>query len=309
MSNSPDSTLVLLGLTGTGKTNFLVALDVILDDQSDPDGLVHSDLADDRSYLQPLKEQWLRGEVFLRTDRQQPPPPHQLLVQHPASGTSVGFYLPDLAGETFDAQFVTRSIPLDFCDRLQQAAGLLLFVHCDHNADHTLLEHLSFIDAKPEPVESESQTVKSASEWQLEDASQQVKLVDLLQFIAEICPRQQPLRIAVMISAWDLVVNAPQLGPRSAAEIPENPAEFLARHWPLLNQFLHSHTDTFRFRVFGVSARGGGDSKEEIVRLTTEFAYPKDRVILVDDTHRSSDITRPVRWLLGLLDSTTLSDE
>ena len=308
MSTAPGSTLVMLGLADTGKTNFLVALDVVLDYQADPDGLHHSEFAADRAYLQPLKEQWLRGEVFERTKRQQPPPPHQLLVRHPASGTSVGFYLPDLAGETFDAQFVTRCIPLDSCDRFQQAAGLLLFVHCDHNADHTLLEHPIFIDDNSIAAQPESPTVELAREWQLEAASQQAKLVDLLQFIAEICPRQQPLRVAVMISAWDLVENAPHLGPHSAAEMPKNPGEFLARRWPLLDQFLQSHTETFRFRVFGVSARGGSDTKEEIVRLTN-FAYPRDRVILVDSTHRSSDLTRPVRWLLGLLDSTMLSDD
>ncbi len=308
MNSSPDSTLVLLGLTGTGKTNFLVALDVVLDHQNDPDGLVHSDLAADRAYLQPLKEQWLRGEVFKRTNRQQPPPPHQLLVRHPASGTSVGFYLPDLAGETFDAQFVTRCIPLDSCNRLQQAAGLLLFVHCDHNADHALLEHPSFIDVNPVPGQPVSSKIEPTSEWRLEDASEQAKLVDLLQFIAETDPRQQPLRVAVMISAWDLVENAPQLGPRSASETPKNPELFLARRWPLLDQFLHSHTETFRFRVFGVSARGGGNTEQDIVRLTN-FVHPSDRVILVDGTHRSSDLTRPVRWLLGLLESTTFSDD
>lgn len=307
MSDSLDSTIVLLGLTGTGKTNFLVALDVILDRQRDPDGLVHSDLAADRAYLQPLKEQWLRGEVFKRTNRQ-PPPPHQLLVRHPTSGTSVGFYIPDLAGETFDAQFVTRCIPLDFCDRLQQATGVLLFVHCDHNADHAVLEHSKFIDANLMPAQSESSAVDPVSEWRLEDASQQTKLVDLLQFIAEIGPRQQPLRVAVMISAWDLVENAPQLGPHSAAEIPKNPGQFLTRRWPLLDQFLHNDTKTFRFRVFGVSARGGGDTPEEIARLTN-FVNPSDRVILVDGTHRSNDLSRSVRWLLGLLDSSTISND
>jgi hypothetical protein len=307
MSNSPDSTLILLGLTDTGKTNFLVALDVVLDRQSDPDSLVHSDLAADRTYLQPLKEQWLRGEVFKRTNRLQPPPPHQLLVRHPATGTSVGFYVPDLAGETFDAQFVTRSIPLDLCNRLQQATGLLLFVHCDHNADHDLLEHPIFMDASPISAEPVSSTIEPLSEWRLEDASQQAKLVDLLQFIAEIGPRQQPLRVAVMISAWDLVENAPQLRSHSA-ETPTNPRQFLTQRWPLLNQFLRSHAETFRFRVFGVSARGGGHTSEEIARLT-DFVYPSDRVILVDGTHRSNDITRPVRWLLGLLDSTKISDD
>jgi hypothetical protein len=308
MNDSPDSTIVLVGLTGTGKTNFLVALDVVLDRQADPDGLVHSDLAADRAYLQPLKEQWLRGEVFKHTSRLQPPPPHQLLVRHPKSGTAVGFYVPDLAGETFDAQFVTRNIPLDFCDRLQQATGVLLFVHCDHNADHAVLEHASFMDGNRVPAQPESSTAEFVSEWRLEDASQQTKLVDLLQFIAEIGPRHQPLSIAVMISAWDLVENAPQLGLRSAAEIPNNPLEFLTRRWPLLHQFLRSHTETFRFRVFGVSARGGGNSREEVARLT-DFVNPSDRVILVDDTHRSHDLTRPVRWLLGSLDSQPISDD
>ncbi len=127
MSGSPDPTFVMLGLSGTGKTNFLVALDVVLDDQTDPDGLIHSDLAADRAYLQPLKEQWLKGEQFLKTSRQERPPPHHLLVKHQASDARAGLYLPDLAGETFDSQFVTRSLPIDYCNRLEQAVGYCSF--------------------------------------------------------------------------------------------------------------------------------------------------------------------------------------
>lgn len=305
MSNLPDTTLLLVGLTGTGKTNFLVALDVVLDSQTDINGLVHSDLAADRAYLQPLKEQWLRGEVFKRTNRQHPPPPHQLLVWHPASSTTVGFSIPDLAGETFDAQFVTRSIPKDTWEQLERAAGLLLFLHCDHNADHALLEHPALMDSKPtSETEAPVSAPEPSSEWRPEDACHQVKLVELLQFIAETPPRQQPLRVAVMISAWDLVENAHKIRPCAAAELPNVPQQFLTRRWPLLDQFFHSHTATFQLRVFGVSARGGGDTPQEIARLTN-FDRPSERVILVDDTHRCSDLTRPVRWLLGLLDSTT----
>ena len=304
MSILPDATLLLVGLTGTGKTNFLVALDVALDTQTDPDSLVHSEPASDRAYLQPLREQWLRGEVFKRTNRQ-PPPPHQLLVRHPASSTSVGFAIPDLAGETFDAHFVTRSIPQDSWERIKRAAGILLFVHCDHNADHAILEHPGLMDPSPSletgvPVPQ----ADPSTEWRPEDACQQVKLVDLLQFMAEAAPRTQPLRVAVMISAWDLLDNAPRIGPRAAAAAPNDPQQFLTRRWPLLHQFLHSHPATFPFRVFGVSARGGGDTPEEIARLTS-FDRPSERVLLVDGAHRSSDLTRPVRWLLGLLDSTT----
>jgi hypothetical protein len=305
MTTSPDSTVLLVGLTGTGKTNFLVGLDVVLDSQADPSGLVHSDLASDRAYLQPLKEQWLRGEVFKRTNRQQPPPPHQLLVRHPASNSVIGFYVPDLAGETFDAQFVTRSVPQDFCERLTRASGILLFLHCDHNADHTLLAHPGLMDPKPAPDPlAPPHSPDSASEWHPEDACQQVKLVDLLQFVAETVPQPQPLRVAAMISAWDLVENAHRIGPGAAAEMPNNPQLFLTRRWPLLDQFLNSQAAVFQSRVFGVSARGGGDSPEEITRLTN-FDRPTERVILVDGAHRSNDLTRPVRWLLGLADSTT----
>ena len=307
MNGSPDSTLVMLGLVGTGKTNFLVALDVVLDHQADPDGLHHSELAADRAYLQPLREQWLRGEVLKHTSRQPPPPPHQLLVRHPVTGTSAGFYLPDLAGETFDAQFETRSFPLGFSERLQQAGGVFLFVHCNHNADHAILEDPGFMELAPAlPAASPPpQSAVAEPDWRLEDASPQVKLVDLLQFIAEIGPQQRPLNIAVILSAWDLVENAPYLGPHAAAEIPKDPAQFFSIHWPLLDQFLRGNTEMFRIRVFGVSARGGGNTPEEIARLT-KFDRPSDRILVVDGSHRSNDLTRPVRWLLGLLQSATL---
>jgi hypothetical protein len=302
MSN-PDSTLLLVGLKSTGKTNFLVGLDVVLDSQTDPNGLTHSDLAADRAYLQPLKEQWLRGEVFIRTSRQQPPPPHQLLVRHPATGSNIGFHVPDLAGETFDAHFVTRSVPQDFCERLKRAKGLLLFVHCDHNADHALLEHPGLMDPALTP-EAPIPAPEAPSDWHPEAACLQVKLVDLLQFIAETIHPSGPMRVAVMVSAWDLVEKAHSQNRPAAREMPNNPNKFLSKRWPLLDQYLHSHAATFESHAFGVSARGGGDSPAEITRLT-HFDHPAERVILVDGTHRSHDLSRPVRWLLGLADHPT----
>ncbi len=158
MSAPHESEILLVGLTGTGKTNFLVGLDVVLEYQADPNGLVHSGHADDRAYLEPLRGQWLRGEELEHTSRQAPPPPHQLLVRHPASGTDATFHIPDLAGETFDAQFATRSIPREFGLRLQQAKGLILFLHCKQQAGHELLEHPTIID-----VETTAETLPNPS--------------------------------------------------------------------------------------------------------------------------------------------------
>jgi hypothetical protein len=297
-----DTTLHLIGLTGTGKTNFLVALDIILDHPCDENGLVHSGSADDRTYLAPLREAWLRGEVFERTNRLIPPPPHQLSVKHRPSGAQIGFNLPDLAGETIESFFVTRSIPQNLWERIKKADGLLLFLHCDHNADHAILEYPGFIEPEPLPQNAAQSGADAEPEWELEDAAMQVKLVDLLQFIAESGPRKKPIRIAVIVSAWDLVEKAQRIGPGAATELPKHPAKFLAHCWPLLHQFLESNEDIFCYRAFGASARGGGNTKAEIQRLTN-IDQPSERVILVDDDHRSTDLSRPVRWLLGLLDS------
>lgn len=296
MSTLPESGILLVGLAGTGKTNFLVGLDVVLDNQVDPNGLVHSDHAADRAYLEPLRGQWLRGEHLEHTSRQAPPPPHQLLVRHPASGTHATFHVPDLAGETFDSQFITRSLTHELGMRMQRAAGLILFLHCAHEADHELLEHPQFMDTDLQAELGEAPTiapVKSA-DWSIEQASKQVKLVDLLQFVAEL--REAPLRVAVAISAWDRVERT------SKKFLPKDPSLFLMRQWPLLAQYLESNRDAFRFRTFGVSARGGGTSAPEIGRLT-KLKHPQERVIIVDGDHRSHDLTRPVRWLLGLLDT------
>ena len=251
------------------------------------------DHADDRAYLEPLRGQWLRGEKLEHTSRLAPAPPHQLLVRQPASGIHATFHIPDLAGEKFDSQFVTRSLPNEFGLRVQRATGLILFLHCGHQADHDLLEHPQFIDAEST---TEAPAIKpvQAADWSIERASKQVKLVDLLQFVAEL--REVPLRVAVAISAWDLVEQAP------TGLLPKEPSLFFSKQWPLLAQYLESNRDAFPFRTFGVSARGGGTSAEEIKRLT-KLVHPRDRVILVDGDHRSNDLTRPVRWLLGMLDT------
>lgn len=300
MNAQQNSNFLLLGLSGSGKTNYLVALDLILDNQSDKDGLVHLELANDRTYLQPLREQWLRGEELQHTSRQQQPPPHQLIVKHPASGAIVDFYLPDLAGETFDSHFATRSFPVDFRERLIQANGLLLFVHSDDNAGHEVFQEGYFEEA---PSSSGGvPTTESKQTWQIESAEKQVKLVDLLQFVAEVRPVGKPLPISVIISAWDLIDSLAKDEASLLPEIPRDPALFFEKKWPLLHQFLCSNPEHFNFRAFGISARGGNNTPAENKRLTA-LSVPSNRLLVVDGAHRSTDLTRPVRWLLGLLKS------
>ncbi len=294
MTDSP-STIFLLGLAGSGKTHFLVALDVILDNQSDSDGLVHADLAADRAYLQPLKEAWLRGEELERTSGSAPAPPHLLLVRHPATDTVAEFSIPDLAGESFGFHFESRSLPKELGDRLQQAAGLIVFVHSEQSADHEIMEHPSFIDTDDQ---STAATRPEIADWTIEHASRQTQLVDLLQFVAKLNPIKAPLPVAVVISAWDVVDKVPET---DRSHIPNDPSKFLVKFWPLLSQYLANNDHKYNYRVYGVSARGGGTSSAEVIRLTA-ISRPSDRILIVDDKNRSKDLTRPIRWILGLND-------
>jgi hypothetical protein len=183
---------------------------------------------------------------------------------------------------------------------------LFVFVHAGQNADHEIIENSVFreledskeMEGKPESATEagcESVADSRPDGWQLKDTPRQVKLVDLLQFMLEIGSDKVPLPVAVMISAWDLVEALPK---GAENETPKVPSRFLAVQWPLLDQFLRSHPQRFRSRVFGVSGRGGS-RKEDIVKADRA----RDRVILVDGSHRSTDISRPVQWLLGLLNS------
>ena len=76
----------------------------------------------------------------------------------------------------------------------------------------------------------------------------------------------------------------------------QDPRAFLAREWPLLDQYLRSNAETFVRKVYGVSALGG--TEEELKELSR--VPPQDRVNLVEDTQSSKDLTRPLRWLLKL---------
>src|SRR5260370_1170458 len=60
--------LLLVGLPQTGKTNFITALDIVLENQADPDGWKGDTFAADRTYLQDLRASWLAGEELNRTN-------------------------------------------------------------------------------------------------------------------------------------------------------------------------------------------------------------------------------------------------
>lgn len=272
---SAATELLFLGLPDTGKTTFFVALDEVL--LTEQHGLVSNGFAGNRTYLEKAKVMWRAGEPISRTNLTPADGPVELLVRHAETGEVASLVAPDVYGEFYDDQWADRRWPISYREGLASLAGILLFVNaakCGRNPEMTeMWRNL------PGPYQPPKR-------WEPRLAAEQVKLTDLLQVLVENGKPEQPVPLAVMISAWDLI---------ESWDKPEmRPEKHLQNEWSLLSQYLSANPELYDSRVYGVSARGGGEgSKELLVQLA-----PSDRVWLKDGDEQTRDLTRPIRRLL-----------
>ena len=202
-------------------------------------------------------------------------------VREAASGQKAVLYFPDLSGESFERQLSTRLCTTDYVDGFEGSGGILLFVTANRASDG-----MTILDVAPlVPGEEVLDQPEEHREWVPEMVSTQVNLVDLLQFLQHQPFRRAVRRVAVVVSAWD-VIETPAL----------DPAHWLQRELPLLHQFLISNPGSFEFRVYGVSAQGGdvtSDRKGELVVKT-----PSTRISCVGPETDPHDLTSPIVWLM-----------
>lgn len=269
--------ILVVGLPESGKSSYIQAVDEALKHPATPDDLHSFRLADDRGYIQSGKENFLAGKKLGRTDLQQDDTSVELWFEHPPSKRHGRLHLPDKKGEIFRSQWVDRRWARDYRENLKSIAGALLFLRADEKSrNDELLGPLM------------TGTSSSATQvWDMKNASAQVQLVDLLQFIVEHGRISKPLRIAVLISAWDTVGQAGDIRPK-------NPAKFLHREWALLAQYLRANPHSFIEKIYGVSAYGG--QPDELGTLAEQPAHERSRLTEGEETMR--DLTRPLRWLL-----------
>lgn len=112
----------------------------------------------------------------------------------------------------------------------------------------------------------------------------QVKYVDLLQQLSQHI-HNAPVRCAVIVSAMDAL---------DGTEFQDKPELFVRRRMSMLDQFLLARRDLFESRIYGVSAQGGDYSPSSIEALA-QLGSERIRICIAGS--RSTDITRPVRWL------------
>jgi hypothetical protein len=270
----------ILGLPRSGKTTFLAALWHLIDAGEVSTKFVLDKLVGNNTYLNLIVDAWRRCEEVPRTSMAAEENV-SIHVHEPATGEKIVLGFPDLSGESFETQFATRTCKPEYVAGYTGEGGILLFINADRGTDG-----MTVLDIGPAVAEVPAQVVPEIAEWSAKCVPEQVRLVDLLQFLLVPPFQRRCRRLAVVVSAWD-VIPEPKV----------QPSEWLAREMPLLDQFLKNNPDSFEVRTYGVSAQGGsvtGDARNELLKLP-----PSRRVQCVGPNTSAHDLSAPLVWLSG----------
>ena len=277
---------LLVGLPESGKTTFIAALWHVIASQDVEGALALEVLDAPVDHLNALRGSWLRFEETSRTSISAEEISTIKIGVNDGS-TSTEIVIPDLAGESIQRGLIERRWPEGFARLVRDSTGVLLFIHPEKLSDSwSIGDAIGIAGEEERPyLASGTSEESAAADWSPDAIETQVMLVDLLQLLCCHIEKER-FRLAVIVSAWDLVVSQ------------ELPLEWLAKELPLLDQFLISAHSRLDFRVYGISAQGG-QLPEEFDSLS---AYEKasDRIQVVLDGLSSHDITAPIRWALNV---------
>jgi hypothetical protein len=242
-------------------------------------------------YLNEIREAWADCKPITRTGPASDKPVTMLIKN--SAGLSTEICWTDMLGETFERQWTERACSVAYRSLVEDAVGILLFVH-PHKVHEAPL--ISEAQASVRAVqgggistreEDKPQVAEKPAPYKAAKVPTQVQLVELLQFV-DARSVSEPIRISVIVSAWDLIAKTmPNARPDSWCE----------HRLPLLYQFLLMRDDRFQANFFGVSAQG--DDYSNVSELRQRHRSASDRIRIVQGNDTSSDITRPVRWALG----------
>lgn len=272
----------IVGLPRSGKTTFLAALYHLVDSGEVSTKLRIDSYSGDQSYLNQIVKTWLDCKEVIRTS-QAGDKKVELCLEERVSGRKVMLAFPDLAGETFETQIEQRRCRSEYVEGCNLDGGIMLFVSPDRSGDDgmTVVEQIAAVGPPPN---NESATA-IAIPFSHKRIPSQVQLVELLQFIRSPPFRRQRRRVAVIVSAWDLVAE-----PRPA------PALWLRSEMPLLHQYLHTNQSSFENRIYGVSALGGdikdAQKRDQLISMTHS-----ERIVCVGVDCPPHDLTAPILWL------------
>jgi len=293
IKGQPRSVL-LIGVTDAGKTNFLSRLWLAL---GVGNGILASaGLPSDLDYLKTGSDHLLKGEFAPHTPRDVRDAT-EIPVKNTSEGREFGtLIVPDLPGEQVLSVFKTRQWSSEWENRIGPGCGCLLFVRVDSKE---LIAPLDWLNC---PLQLGSTPATAVPEKDITDKAKpptQVVLVDWLQFLrkaftARVHGAYKP-RIGIVVAAWD---RAP------TDQKNAGPGAWVASNLPLLAQYVHANDDEFEFAYFGVSVTSGDFAADPDFKKSYLKGNPRNAGEVVHSlsavVETSSDMTMPVAWALGL---------
>lgn len=278
--------ILIAGLPNSGKTTYLGALVYILDSGEIETALKYDGDPENRKYLNKIVNAWLKFERMERTHYSSEECIELNLLNN---DEKILLKIPDLSGETWKELWSQRQCSESVANLMSDVNCMMFFIHCDN-----IEKPISIMEIKRQQVAlGEVQTSDDISNWQPDKhCSTQVMAVDILQTIAEENTNKPSINLAIILSAWDTVV-----------ELNCTPEEFIQNKLPLLSQYIQSKHDYPNFSVYGVSAQGAdldlvGDKLEQQIQKLNKVEKPSERVQIVGKQDYKHDLSFPIKKLL-----------
>ena len=293
------SRLLVAGMPGSGKSTFIAALKHVLVAEVVHASLRMTRFADHEEHLNSLEDRWLSLDRIDRT-KSATEAWVELHVRRVDDGTEAVLVIPDLRGEAFEQPACQGLCRSDVHEVLAASDGILVFTNADRPDDDLLISDLDdafgagaeeispedeAADAAPPDIGQTNARRVGAAHLAPNLIGEEAKLVEFLQV-----PNRRPLvarrrRLALIVSAWDLVG-------RDGAEAP---TAWLRANRPMLAQFLRHNADLWHVRVYGISAQGGRlpQDKDRLEAIPT----PSERVLIAGEACARHDVAAPIVWL------------
>jgi hypothetical protein len=288
MSEPERPRLVFLGLPRTGKSTFLGALWALI--QSPVERSVReTDFSGDRSYVQRLADQVARGEELDRTALDAD---EELAVEVSFDPEGIAeLRIPDTSGESLRILAERRIWYPRLLAACTDATAILFFVHPERlRLPQRIAVAVAGTGEETEAAERAPGDIEfhppDGVRFQAhEHECTAAELIDVFENLAALWRERPPVRIGVVVSAWDRVDGEPK----------PTPHEWMAARLPGVLSTLESNRDIAEFGVFGVSAQGGALEDRDQLLAKGEIC---DRVFAADRRGRAVSLAEPIRWAI-----------
>lgn len=272
------SNILFSGLPESGKTTFIAAMWFYIFYGSEDSNFTYGDLEDaEMEYLNSLSQEWASCKQVMRTS-QNIIEQVSIPLLNKTDGQIIKLSIPDISGETFRSQFLTREWDDDFDKLLEDISGIIMFID---PRDEKNMPRLIFQENQHHRIFGDVlKNDNRETPWTEDLVPSQVKLVDFLQMVDYHKSGNQ--KISIIVSCWDLVKGG------------LTPEEWCAINTPLLYQYIVSNDSIYKTKFFGVSSQGGNydTRRAELLKI-----QPLQRIIVTDGQTNSNNILDPIIWI------------